>query len=73
MAVSRLVAPSISMANSLILADMLSTAREHYKNTFSKIVFNISYSKNSLETEVIFLREESMVKNKNMTIKNQGR
>ena len=52
---------------------MLSTAREHYKNTFSKIIFNISYSKNSLETEVIFLREESMVKNKNMTIKNQGR
>ena len=70
--VSRLVGPSISMANSLILADMLTTARERYKNTFSKIIFNVSYSKNSLETENIFLHEESMAK-KNDNNKNQGR
>ena len=35
--VSRLVVPSISTANSLILADMLTTARERYKNTFCKM------------------------------------
>ena len=32
-----LVAPSFSMANSLISADVLSTSRERYKNTFSKL------------------------------------
>ena len=30
--VTRLVPPSFSLANSLISADMLSTARERYKN-----------------------------------------
>ena len=61
--VSRLVVPSFSMAISLISADVLSTARERYKNTFSKVIFNISCNKNRLETENIFLREESIVKN----------
>ena len=61
--VSRLVVPPFSMANSLISADVLSTAREHYKNTFSKIILNIlSCNKNRLETENIFLRE-AIVKN----------
>ena len=71
--VSRLVAPSISLANSSILADMLTTARERYKNTFSKIISNVSYSKNSLETENIFLREEPILKNnKNDNLKKSG-
>ena len=38
---SRLVAPSFSLANSLISADVLSAARERYTNTFSKVSFNI--------------------------------
>ena len=49
--------------NSLISADLLSAARERYKNTFSKVSFNISCNKNRLKTENIFLREESIVKN----------
>ena len=61
--VSRLFVPSLSLANSLILADMLSAARERYKNTFSKVSFNISCNKNRIETENIFLQEESIVKN----------
>ena len=61
--VSRPVAPSFSMANSLISSDMLSTARERYKNTFTKVFFNIGCDRNRLETENIFLREESVVKN----------
>ena len=60
--VSQLVAPSFSMANSLISADMLFTACECYKNTFSKVIFNINCNKNRLESENIFLREESIVK-----------
>ena len=40
--VSRLVTPSFSLANSLISADVLSAAREGYKNTFSKVNINIS-------------------------------
>ena len=60
------------MANSLILADVLSTARERYKNTFSKVILNVSCNKNRLETENIFLREESIVK-KQKWQKNQGR
>ena len=60
---SRLVVPSFSLANSLISADVLSAVRERYTNTFSKVSFNISCNKNKLETENIFLREESIVKN----------
>ena len=56
--VSRLVAPSFSLANSLISADMLSAVHERCKNTFSKVSFNISCNKNRLETEKIFLRED---------------
>ena len=61
--VSQPIAPSFSMANSLILSDMLSTAREHYKNTFTKVIFNMGCNKNGLETENTFLRKESVVKN----------
>ena len=61
--VSQLVAPSFSLANSLISADALSAERERYKNTFSKVSFNISSNENIIETENIFLREESIVKN----------
>ena len=61
--VSRLIVPSFSMANSLISAVVLSTARKRYKNTFSKVIFNISCNKNRLENENIFLREESILKN----------
>ena len=41
---------------------MLSTARERYKNTFTKVIFNIGCNRNRLETENTFLREESVVK-----------
>ena len=59
----RLVAPSRSLANSLISADVLpSAAREPYTSTFCKVSFNISCNKNRPETENIFLREESIVK-----------
>ena len=50
------------MADSLILADVLSTTRECYKNTFSKVIFHICCNKNRLEAENIFLQEESTVK-----------
>ena len=56
------------VSNSLITDDVLSTAFERYKNTFSKVIFNISCNKNKLETENIFLREETIVKKK-LTIK----
>ena len=71
--VSRLIAPSFSMASSLISSDMLSTARERYKNTFTKVIFNIGCNRNRLETENTFLREESVIKTKNDNKKNQGR
>ena len=61
--VSQPIAPSFSMANSLISSDMLLTARERYKNTFTKVIFNIGCNKNRLQTENTFLREESVVKN----------
>ena len=61
--VSRPIAPSFSMANSLISSDMLSTARERYKKTFTKVIFNIGCNKNRVETENTFLREELVVKN----------
>ena len=71
---SRLVSPSFSFANSLILADVLSAACKHYTNTFSKVSFIISCDKNRLETENIFLQEESIVKKKQKwQLKNQGR
>ena len=60
--VSRLVTPSFLMADSLISADVLSTARECYKNNFSKVIFYICCNKNRLEAEKIFLREELTVK-----------
>ena len=66
---SRLVAPSFSLGNSLISADVLSAARERYTNTFSKVSFDISCNKNRLETENIFPREESIVKKLKTTIK----
>ena len=53
------------MANSLISSDMLSTVRERYKNTFTKVIFIIGCNKNRLETENTLLREESVVKNQN--------
>ena len=46
---------------------------ERYKNTFSKVSFNLSYNKNRLETENIFLREESIVKIQKRQQKIQGR
>ena len=49
--------------NSLISSDRLSTARERYKNTFTKVIINIGCNRNRLETEKTFLREESVVKN----------
>ena len=49
--VSRPIAPSFSMANSLISSD-----------TFTKVIFNIGCNRNRLETENTFLREESVVK-----------
>ena len=52
----------ILLANSSISADVLPAARKRYKNTFSKVSFNISCNKNRLEAENIFLREESVVK-----------
>ena len=56
--VTRLIAPSFSLANSLILADVLSAVHERYTNTLVlKAGFDISYDKNSLETESIFLQE----------------
>ena len=61
--VLRLVDASFLLANSLLLADVLSAARECYKNTFSKVSFNISCNKNRLATENIFLQEEWIVKN----------
>ena len=59
------IAPSFSMANSLISSDMLSTVRERYKNTLTKVtcIFNIGCNRNRLETENTFLREESVVRN----------
>ena len=61
---SWLVVPSFLIAaNSLIsAADVLFVARERYTNTFSKVSFDISCNKNILETENIFLREESITK-----------
>ena len=61
------------MANSLISADVLSTAFERYKNTFSKVIINKSCNKNKLETENIFLREFRInCKKQKTTIKKVG-
>ena len=60
---TRPIAPSFSIANSLISSDILSTARGRYKNTFTKVIFNIGCNRNRLETENTFLREQSVVKN----------
>ena len=70
--VSWFVAASFSLASSLISADVLSAARKRYKNTFSKVSFNRSYNQNRLETENVFLREESVVKNQKRQLKNSG-
>ena len=70
----RFVAPSFSLANSLISADVFSAARERYTNAFnSKVSLNLSSYKNRLETENIFLQEESIVKNQKQQQKNQDR
>ena len=58
---SQLVVAAFSLANSFISADVLSAACECHKNTFSKVRFNISFDIR-LETENLFLREESIVK-----------
>ena len=47
--------------NSLISADVLSAARERYKDTSGKVSFNISCNKNRLWNWKQ-LREESIVK-----------
>ena len=53
--VSRLIPPSFSMADSLTVADVLSTARERSKNTFSKVIFNIYIStKTDLKLKTFF-------------------
>ena len=67
--VTRPIAPPFSIANSLISSDMLSTARKRYKNTFTRVIFNIGCNRNRLETENTFLREESVLKNQKTTIK----
>ena len=74
--VTQLIAPSFSLANSLILADVLSAVHERYTNTLVlKAGFDISYDKNSLETESIFLQEVliNCKKTKNDNKKNQDR
>ena len=52
--VSRLIAPSFSLANSLISADVCLQRAKVTKNTFSKVNINISCNKDRLETENIF-------------------
>ena len=44
------------VSNSLISADVLSTAFERYKNTLSKVIFNINCNKNKIETSLRFCR-----------------
>ena len=60
------------MLHSFILADLWSAARKGYKTIFSKVSFNISFNKSRLETENIFLQEESIVENQKGTIKKLG-
>ena len=59
------------MADSLILADVLSIAHKCYKNAFSQVIFHICCNKNRLEAKNIFLREELTVKSQNSK-KKQG-
>ena len=60
---SAVVATSFALANSLISADVLSVV---YKNTLSKVIFDIICDKNSFETENIsFARRISCKKTKN--------
>ena len=59
--VSQLVAPSFSLANSLILAEVLSAVCKCYKNTFLAKSVLIFFKKNRLEIENIFQREESII------------
>ena len=66
---SAVVATSFALANSLISADVLSVV---YKNTLSKVIFDIICDKNSFETENISLREESVAKKPKTTIKKSG-
>ena len=56
---SWLVSCLFSLANSLILANVLSAMHDCYTNSFSRV----SCNKNRLETENIYLQEESIVKN----------
>ena len=71
--VSRLVTPSFSLPNNLISAEAFSAVREGYKNTFSKVSFNISCNKNRIEIENIFVQKKAIVKNQKGTVKSQGR
>ena len=59
------------MSNSLISADVLSTAFERYKNTLSKVIFNINFNKNKLETSLRFCRG-SRVKCRGSRVKCRG-
>ena len=67
--VSWLVAASFSLANSLISADVLSAARKRYKNTFSKVSFNINCNKNRLENWKHFSSRRISCKKPKPTIK----
>ena len=58
--VSRLVAPSFSMANSLISTEALFAARERYKNTFSKVIFNINCNKIDLKVKTFFCEKNQL-------------
>ena len=58
--VSRPIAPSFSMANSLISSDMLSTARERYKNTFAKVIFNIGSAEIDLKLKTLFCEKNQL-------------
>ena len=69
--VSRLVAPSFSLANSLISTDVLQRAKVT-KNTFSKVNINISCNKSRLETENIFSARRINCEKTKTTIKTSG-
>ena len=67
---SWLVAASFSLANNLISADVLPAAQERYKNTFSKVSFNVGCNKNRLETEKKISARKISCKKPKTTIKN---
>ena len=62
--VSWLIAPSFSLANSLILDDVLTAACKYLKHTFSKVSFNISCQKIDLKLKTFFCEKNlEIVKN----------